>query len=50
MTHMFAMRCQEHGIENRFTRINHPRTNGQGGRMKRTIKAATVRRYHYDSH
>jgi transposase InsO family protein len=29
MTHMFAMRCQEHGIEHRFTRINHPWTNGQ---------------------
>jgi hypothetical protein len=26
MTHMFAMRCRESGIEHRFTRINHPWT------------------------
>lgn len=26
ITHMFAMRCQENGIEHRFTRINHPWT------------------------
>ena len=50
MTHMFAMRCQEHGIEHRFTRINHPWTNGQVERMNRTIKDATVHRYHYGSH
>jgi IS30 family transposase len=24
MTHIFAVRCQENGIEHRFTRINHP--------------------------
>src|SRR6266567_3135439 len=28
MTHMFALR-REHGIEHRFTKINHPWTNGQ---------------------
>ena len=28
MTHMFDMRCREHGIEHRFTKINHPWTNG----------------------
>jgi transposase len=50
VTHMFAMRCRENGIEHRFTRINHPWTNGQVERMNRTIKDATVRRYHYDSH
>ncbi|GGJ02477.1 IS481 family transposase [Neoroseomonas lacus] len=50
MTHMLAMRCQEHGIEHRFTRINHPWTNGQVERMNRTIKDATVKRFHYDSH
>jgi transposase InsO family protein len=50
MTHMFAMRCQEHGIEHRFTRINHPWTNGQVERMNRTIKDATVKRFHYDNH
>ena len=50
MTHMFDMRCQENGIEHRFTKINHPWTNGQVERMNRTIKDATVKRFHYDSH
>ena len=50
MTHMFDMRCREHGIEHRFTKIKHPWTNGQVERMNRTIKDATVKRFHYDSH
>jgi hypothetical protein len=50
MTHMFDMRCQENGIEHRFTKINHPWTNGQVERMNRTIKDATVSRCHYDDH
>jgi transposase InsO family protein len=50
MTHMFAMRCRENGIEHRFTKLNHPWTNGQVERMNRTIKDATVKRYHYDDH
>jgi transposase InsO family protein len=50
MTHMFDMRCRENGIEHRFTKINHPWTNGQVERMNRTIKEATVQRYHYDDH
>jgi len=49
-THMFDLRCREHGIEHRFTKINHPWTNGQVERMNRTIKDATVKRYHYDDH
>ena len=49
-THMFEMRCRENDIEHRFTKINHPWTNGQVERMNRTIKEATVQRYHYDSH
>ena len=44
ITHMFAMRCRENGIEHRFTKINHPWTNGQVERMNRTIKDATVKR------
>jgi transposase InsO family protein len=50
ITHMFDMRCRENGIEHRFTKINHPWTNGQVERMNRTIKEATVNRYHYDDH
>lgn len=50
ITHMFAMRCRENGIEHRFTKINHPWTNGQVERMNRTIKEAIVKRCHYDSH
>jgi hypothetical protein len=50
MTHMFDMRCRENGIEHRFTKINHPWTNGQVERMNRTIKDATVKRFHYNTH
>jgi transposase InsO family protein len=50
VTHMFDMRCQENGIEHRLTKVKHPWTNGQVERMNRTIKEATVQRYHYDSH
>ncbi|MBA3404029.1 MAG: IS481 family transposase [Gemmatimonadaceae bacterium] len=50
MTHMFDMRCRENGIEHRLTKIKHPWTNGQVERMNRTIKDATVKRFHYDSH
>ncbi len=38
------------GIEHRLTKPNHPWTNGQIERMNRTIKDATVKRFHYDSH
>lgn len=50
VTHMFDLRCQENGIEHRLTKIKHPLTNGQVERMNRTIKEATVKRYHYDRH
>jgi transposase InsO family protein len=50
VTHMFDMRCRENGIEHRLTKIKHPWTNGQVERMNRTIKEATVKRYHYDNH
>lgn len=50
ITHMFDMRCKEHGIEHRLTKIKHPWTNGQVERMNRTIKDATVKRFHHDDH
>ena len=46
----FDMICEANSIEHRLTKPNHPWTNGQVERMNRTIKDATVKRYHYDSH
>jgi len=46
----FDMICAANGIEHRLTKPNHPWTNGQVERMNRTIKEATVKRFHYDSH
>ena len=48
--HIFDRVCEEHDIEYRLTKVNHPWTNGQVERTNRTIKDATVKRYHYDSH
>jgi transposase InsO family protein len=48
--HIFDRVCRENGIEHRLTKVNHPWTNGQVERMNRTLKDATVKRYHYDSH
>lgn len=48
--HIFGRVCTENGIEHRLTKIGHPWTNGQVERMNRTIKDATVKRFHYDSH
>ena len=42
--------CQKFGIEHRLTKPKHPWTNGQVERMNRTIKEATVKRFHYDTH
>ena len=46
----FDMICEANGIEHRLTKPNHPWTNGQVERMNRTIKDATVKRFHYDNH
>lgn len=48
--HPFDRTCQAHGIEHRLTKPKHPWTNGQVERMNRTIKEATVKRFHYDDH
>jgi transposase InsO family protein len=48
--HIFDRVCGEHEIEHRLTKIKHPWTNGQVERMNRTIKDATVKRFHYDDH
>jgi transposase InsO family protein len=48
--HAFDRVCDEHEIEHRLTKLNHPWTNGQVERMNRTLKEATVKRYYYQSH
>jgi len=46
----FDMICEANGIKHRLTKPNHPWTNGQVERMNRTIKEATVKRFHYENH
>jgi transposase InsO family protein len=48
--HAFEAACADLDIEHRLTKPRHPWTNGQVERMNRTIKEATVRRFHYGSH
>jgi transposase-like protein len=48
--HIFDRVCQENGIAHRLTKTNHPWTNGQVERMNRTLKEATVKKYHYQTH
>ncbi len=48
--HSFEAACADLDVEHRLTKPRHPWTNGQVEPMNRTIKDATVRRYHYDSH
>ena len=50
MAHQFDRICSANGIEHRLTKPNHPWTNGQVERMNRTIKEATVKRYHDQNH
>src|SRR5215216_5805266 len=48
--HAFEYACAQNDIEHRLTKPRHPWTNGQVERMNRTIKDATVKRFHYASH
>jgi transposase InsO family protein len=48
--HAFEYACAQSDVDHRLTKPRHPWTNGQVERMNRTLKDATVRRYHYDSH
>jgi transposase InsO family protein len=48
--HSFEYACALTDIGHRLTKPKHPWTNGQVERMNRTIKDATVRRFHYDDH
>ncbi|GAA3256390.1 hypothetical protein GCM10020258_15760 [Sphingomonas yabuuchiae] len=46
----FDMVCEANDIKRRLNKPNHPWTDGQVERMNCTIKEATVKRFHYDSH
>ena len=48
--HIFGRTCKGHGITHKLTKPYHPWTNGQVERMNRSLKEATVRRYHYANH
>jgi transposase InsO family protein len=48
--HAFELACAQLDIEHRLTKPRHPWTNGQVERMNRTIKEATVKRFHYENH
>ena len=48
--HTFEAACADLDVQHRLTKPRHPWTNGQVERMNRTIKDATIKLYHYDSH
>ncbi len=50
LCHSFELACAQLDVGHRLTKPRHPWTNGQVERMNRTIKDATVKRFHYDSH
>jgi hypothetical protein len=49
-SHAFEYACAKADIDHRTTKPKHPWTNGQVEPMNRTIKEATVKRFHYESH
>ena len=48
--HAFEHACAQNHIDHRLTKPRHPWTNGQVERMNRTLKEATVKRFHYNTH
>ncbi len=50
LAHAFEYACAQNHIDHRLTKPRHPWTNGQVERMNRTLKDATVKRFHYETH
>ncbi len=48
--HAFEHACAQNHIDHRLTKPRHPWTNGQVERINRTLKEATVKRFHHDTH
>jgi transposase InsO family protein len=48
--HAFDVACARNDIDHRLTKHKHLWTNGQVERTNRTIKEATVKRFHYYTH
>ncbi|MDB5580047.1 MAG: hypothetical protein JWR80_5223 [Bradyrhizobium sp.] len=48
--HTSELACAQNNIDHRLTKPRHRWTNGQIERMNRTIKEATVKRYHSNTH
>ena len=48
--HAFEFAYAKAKIDHRLTKPKHPWTNGQVERMNRTLKEATVKRFHYETH
>lgn len=49
LPHLFDRVCTEYRMEHRLTQPGYPWTNGQVEWMNRTIKEATVQRFHYQT-
>ena len=48
--HAFEPACAQNDVDHRLTKPNHPWTNRQVERMNRTLKDATARRDHHETH
>ena len=48
--HAFEYACAQNNIDHRLIKPRHPWANGQVERMNRTIREATVKRFHYETH
>jgi transposase InsO family protein len=50
LCYAFESACANLDVEHRLTKPRHPWTNGQVERMNWTIKEATAKRYHRETH